>query len=249
MKVVFDDLFYFVYSSDPASAEGRMQSVIAALPKDTEFLSPEPANREQLELAHTLDHIKDVKKEGVYDIAAMAAGGAILTAKTGLKEPCFGLIRPPGHHASAASAWGFCYFNNMAVSLLTLRSTLLIKTAFVLDIDLHYGDGTDNILGGFNWVTTYNPVRNNRADYIREVKEVLSSTQADIIGVSAGFDNHKDDWGGLLSTEDYFLIGRMIKDASKACGAGCFALFEGGYNHKVLGQNVTAFINGMSAGI
>ncbi|MBC2716262.1 MAG: histone deacetylase family protein [Desulfobacteraceae bacterium] len=246
MKVVFDELFHFVYSSDPASAQGRMESIIAGLPTDTEFVDAEAATIEQLELAHTTDHINDVKNEGVYDIAALAVGGAIQTARTGLKEPCFGLIRPPGHHASAESAWGFCYFNNMAVSLLTLRSEFLIKTAFVLDVDLHYGDGTDNILDAFDWVKTYNPVKNNRAEYINEVKEVLSMINVDIIGISAGFDNHKDDWGGLLSTEDYFLIGRMVKETCKACGAGYFALLEGGYNHKVLGQNVTALINGMS---
>ncbi len=247
MKVVFDELFHFVYSSDPASAEGRMEAIVAALPTDTDFIAAEPAAMEQLELAHTVDHINDVKNEGVFEIAALAAGGAIQAARFGLNEPCFGLIRPPGHHASAESAWGFCYFNNMAVSLLTLRSEFLIKTAFVLDIDLHYGDGTDNILGAFNWLKIYNPEKNNRAQYINDVQEILSGINVDIIGISAGFDNHKDDWGGLLSTEDYFLIGRMVKEAAKACDAGYFALLEGGYNHKVLGQNATALINGMSA--
>ena len=246
MKVVFDNLFYFVYSSDPASAEGRMESIIACLPTDTKYIVPEAATMAQLELAHTIDHINDVKSDGVFDIAALAAGGAIQTARFGLNEPCFGLIRPPGHHASAESAWGFCYFNNMAISLLTLRSELLIKTAFVLDVDLHYGDGTDNILDSFNWVKTYNPIKNNRQEYINEVKKVLSGIDVDIIGISAGFDNHMDDWGGLLSTEDYFSIGKVVKDASKVCNAGSFALLEGGYNHKVLGQNVTALMNGMS---
>ncbi len=246
MKVVFDELFHSVYSSDPASAKGRMESIIAALPTDTEYIAVEPATREQLELAHTTGHINNVKDDGVFDIASLAAGGAIQAARIGLDEPCFGLIRPPGHHASAESAWGFCYFNNMALSLLTLKSEFLIKTAFVLDIDLHYGDGTVNILRSFSWVKTYNPEKNNRAQYIDKVKAILSGINVDLIGISAGFDNHKDDWGGLLSTEDYFLIGRMVKETSIACGAGYFALLEGGYNHKVLGQNVTALINGMT---
>lgn len=247
MKVVFDNLFYFVYSSDPASAAGRMESVVAALPTDTEFIGVEPATLEQLKLVHSADHINDVKNEGVFDIASLAAGGSIRSARIGLNEPCFGLIRPPGHHASAENAWGFCYFNNMAVSLLTLKSEQLIKTAFVLDIDLHYGDGTDNILGAFNWVKTFNPETNNRKEYLDKVKDALSSITVDIIGISAGFDNHMDDWGGLLSTEDYFNIGKIVRETSISSGAGCFALLEGGYNHKVLGQNVTALINGMSA--
>ncbi len=247
MKVVFDVLFNSIYASDPASAAGRIEAVTSILPTDAELIRPEPATIKQLQLAHSEEYIREVKKEDVFDIAAFAAGGAIATARIGLHEPCFGLIRPPGHHASCDSAWGFCYFNNMAVALLTLRSELLIKTAFVLDIDLHYGDGTDNILGSESWVQTYNPAKNNRARYLEEVRKVLSDKNVDIIGISAGFDNHRDDWGGLLSTEDYFLIGCMVKQAAQASGAGFFAILEGGYNHQVLGQNVSALINGMSA--
>ncbi len=83
-------------------------------------------------------------------------------------------------------------------------------------------------------------------DTIDKVHAALAAIKVDVIGISAGFDNHKDGWGGLLSTEDYFIIGKMVREVSVSIGAGCFALLEGGYNHKVLGQNVTALINGMS---
>jgi acetoin utilization deacetylase AcuC-like enzyme len=86
-----------------------------------------------------------VRQEGLYDIAALAAGGAIQAARLGLETPAFGAIRPPGHHASSDSCWGFCYFNNMAVALLTLKDEGLIETATILDFDLHYGDGNVNI--------------------------------------------------------------------------------------------------------
>ncbi len=246
MKVVFDPAFHAVYSSDPASAEGRMEAVLAALPKETEFIPPSPATREQLAAAHTLDHIDAVKQEGVYEIAALAAGGAITSARTGISEPCFGLIRPPGHHASAGSAWGFCYFNNMAVALLFLKEQRLIETALVLDIDLHYGDGTVNILGKKSWVTIFNPEDKNREGYLAGVRRVLEETSADIIGISAGFDNHVKDWGGLLETRDYFTIGQMAAKAAAKNRGGCFAILEGGYNHHVLGQNVAALISGLS---
>jgi acetoin utilization deacetylase AcuC-like enzyme len=77
------------------------------------------------------------------------------------------------------------------------------------------------------------------------VKSRLSEEKVDVIGVSAGFDNHEQDWGGLLSTSDYTAIGKMVREASKKNGGGCFAILEGGYNHSVLGQNVMAFIEGM----
>jgi acetoin utilization deacetylase AcuC-like enzyme len=246
MKVVFDKTFHTVYTSDPASAPGRIQAITACLPLDIELVEPKPATLEQLKLAHTVNHINDLRSEGLYDIAALAAGAAILTARIGLTESGFGVIRPPGHHASEDSAWGFCFFNNIAIALLSLKFENLIQTALVLDIDLHYGDGTVNILGDKDWVTICNPAKNKRIDYLKEVEQALNERKVDMIGISAGFDHHQEDWGGLLATEDYFQIGRMVRDASKQNGGGCFAVLEGGYNHKVLGQNVAALINGMS---
>ena len=55
----------------------------------------------------------------------------------------------------------------------------------------------------------------------------MATCQADIIGRSAGFDNHLEDWGGLLLTEDYFEIGRMVREAGERSGGGCFAILEG----------------------
>ena len=166
----------------------------------------------------------------------------------GLAEPCFGLIRPPGHHASAASAWGFCYFNNMAVALETLRRQDKIENACVLDIDFHYGDGTVSILERRNWVTVINVEAHSRSHYLRDVQETMKNCRADLIGISAGFDNHAADWGGLLHTEDYTEIGNRVRSAADRNGGGCFAILEGGYNHEVLGENVLALIEGMAGG-
>ena len=146
MKVVFHQDFYRVYTGDPAAAAGRMEAIVEIIEPHVEFVKAEPAVRQHIAAIHTEMHIQQVEKQGLYEIAALAAGGAIQAAQIGLSEPCFGSIRPPGHHASAASAWGFCYFNNMAVALETLRREDQIKCGCVLDIVIHYGDGTVNIL-------------------------------------------------------------------------------------------------------
>ena len=146
MKVVFHEDFCQVYTSDPAASPGRMESILGTIEPYVEFVPAEPALRQQVAGVHTDMHIQTVENQGLYEIATLAAGGAIQAARIGLSEPCFGLIRPPGHHASAASSWGFCYFNNMAVALLTLKKEGLIETATILDFDLHYGDGNVNIL-------------------------------------------------------------------------------------------------------
>ena len=246
MKIIFHNDFHQVYTSDPAAAAGRMQSILNVVSEDYEFLEPAPADEEDIAAIHTLPHIDYVKRIGLYDISSLAAGGAIQAAFIGLKEPCFALIRPPGHHASADRSWGFCYFNNMAIALERLKREKAIDRAFTLDIDLHFGDGTVNIFRKKDYVTIFNVSSNNRESYLREIAQELGEQQSDIIGISAGFDNHKDDWGGLLKTQDYTTIGKMVRETCEKKGCGCFAILEGGYNHQVLGLNVAALLQGMT---
>lgn len=245
MKVVYHQDFNRVYTSDPAAAEGRIWAVENALRGKVTFVEPQPASREDILSVHSDEHVRSVEWEGIYNIAALAAGGAILASEIGLTEPCFAVIRPPGHHASRDDAWGFCYFNNMAIALHRLKWQGKIKQAFVLDFDLHFGDGNVNILGNQAWVTILNPNRQNRSDYLTMVEKALAQTDADMIAASAGFDNHEKDWGGLLKTEDYTVMGRLMREAARRNKGGCFGILEGGYNHKVLGQNVLAFVEGL----
>ena len=245
MKVVYSEDYNEVYSSDPASAAGRIQAIEISLRGKVTFVEPAPATREDILRVHTPEHVKSVEREGVYEIATLAAGGAILAAQIALTEPCFAVIRPPGHHASAGRAWGFCYFNNMAIALEKLKHEGKIKKAFLLDFDLHDGDGNVNILGGKGYVTILNPTGQNRNEYLKNVEAALAQTDADMIAVSAGFDNHEADWGGLLKTEDYPFMGRLVRETARRNKGGCFGILEGGYNHSVLGKNVLAFIQGL----
>jgi len=245
LKVIYHEDFTQEYCSDPAAASGRIEAVVNVIRDRVTFVEAIPAKEEDIAIVHSDHHINHVNIAGLYDISALAAGGAIQAAVTGLKEPCFALIRPPGHHASFDHSWGFCYFNNMAIAIQQLKRAGMIEKAFVLDIDLHFGDGTVNLLGGTGFVTIYNPDSYNRSEYLKEVEEKLFSEEVDIIGISAGFDNHVEDWGNLLTTSDYSDIGRMVRRASRKNNGGCFAILEGGYNHQVLGQNVMALIEGM----
>lgn len=248
MKVFFHERFHDTYTSDPAAAPGRMAAVVKALQGRVEFVTARPAEAEDILAVHELAHVEGVKREGLYEIAALAAGGAAQAAELGLVEPCFALIRPPGHHASAGSAWGFCYFNNMAIALERLRRKGAIADAFILDFDLHFGDGTVNILDGKGYATIFNPSSADPRDYVASVEERLASKRWDIVGVSAGFDNHEADWGGLLATDDYRAMGRLVRRTALRSKGGCFGILEGGYNHQVLGGNVWAFIEGMEGG-
>ncbi len=244
MNVIFHEQFYQVYAADPAAAAGRIERVMDVIEPHVTLIQAEPAQEIDIAAVHTERHIQRVKDSDKYAVAALAAGCAIQTASMGLSEPTFGLLRPPGHHASSDSAWGFCYFNNMAIAIQHMRRKGKIESAFVLDIDLHFGDGNVNTLGSVPDVRIVNPESHDRSAYLREVAMVLENHPADVIGVSAGFDHHIDDWGGLLLTKDYYEIGRLVRKAAGRNEGGCFAILEGGYNHDVLGHNVWALIRG-----
>jgi acetoin utilization deacetylase AcuC-like enzyme len=250
MKVVFHERFYEVYTSDPASAPGRMEAIVTQLEGKFDMIEPEPSSERDLERVHGRSHIQSVKQEGlVYEIGLLAAGGAILAGETAFGgEPAFGLIRPPGHHASPHSCWGFCYFNNISIAIRKLMSEGKIRKAFILDFDLHYGDGTANTFSRAEGVIYFHPEGSDRNLFLKDLQRTLQSEKEyDILAVSAGFDRHEEDWGGMLKTEDYFTIGEWIKESSlKRCQGRRMGVLEGGYNHTVLGRNVKSFLEGLA---
>jgi acetoin utilization deacetylase AcuC-like enzyme len=249
MKVVYHPRYLEVYASDPAAQAGRIESILKEISPHFELVTPEPASVKDIELVHTKWHIGEVQRmEQTYEVALLAAGGALKAAELAISgEPAFGLIRPPGHHASSDSCWGFCFFNNIAISIARLRVEGKINRAVILDFDLHFGDGTDNIFGRVPEVVYHHPEDRNRQDFVDGIARFLDKQRADIIAVSAGFDRHVDDWGGLLTTEDYQAIGKLVKEFSeRVCQGRRYGVLEGGYNHDVLGKNVRAFVEGMS---
>ncbi len=80
--------------------------------------------------------------------AALAAAGTVLTAVDaiagGSAKTAFCLARPPGHHATAERAMGFCLFNNVAVGVRYAQS-LGMQRALIVDWDVHHGNGTEAI--------------------------------------------------------------------------------------------------------
>ena len=239
---------------DPAASPGRLESImniIKSKPDDYEIITPEPATEKDILRAHGNRHYEYIKNDPLlYELAALAVGGSILAAEEGFNgNPAFAVIRPPGHHASADSCWGFCFFNNISISLLKLYSDKKIKSAFILDFDLHTGDGNINILKNRNdgfIIKILNPYSSGHANYIKEVEEYMENLKdIDIFVASAGFDQGIEDWGHLLYPEDYTKLGSLMKEYSeKLCDGRRFALLEGGYNHDVLGKNADAFCQG-----
>src|SRR3954454_14327304 len=122
------------------------------------------ATREQLARVHTAAHIDAIEEfsargggmididtvgsEGSFDAALHAAGGAVDAVErllAGEDSFAFCGLRPPGHHAEAGRAMGFCLFNNVAVASAHAIQAGGAERVLVLDWDVHHGNGTEAI--------------------------------------------------------------------------------------------------------
>lgn len=83
-----------------------------------------------------------------FSVALQTAGGAIAIARSvwdNRMQTGFALCRPPGHHAIADQAMGFCLLNNVALAAEDLIRNRGVKRLAILDFDLHHGNGTQDI--------------------------------------------------------------------------------------------------------
>ena len=82
-----------------------------------------------------------------YEVALLAAGGALQVADSvmrGESQNGFALLRPPGHHAEAGRAMGFCLFNNVAIAARYVQKRYDVEKVLILDWDVHHGNGTQH---------------------------------------------------------------------------------------------------------
>ncbi|MBN2497082.1 MAG: histone deacetylase family protein [Deltaproteobacteria bacterium] len=249
MQIVFDRRFHEVYTSDPAAALGRLGPAEKRLRGLCDFAPASPARVDDILRVHTERHLREIRAdEVVYDMAMLAAGSALAAARSALAgEPAFALLRPPGHHASPDSCWGFCFFNNVAVALAALLDEGAIGSACVLDIDLHFGDGSERIFRSLDQVEYLHPEGSDRIDYLAACRSALERARPfDLLAISAGFDRHECDWGGMLRTGDYEDLGQKARaQAEKHCNGKWFGVLEGGYNPSSLAKS-TASLLGLS---
>jgi len=150
----------------PARVRAVLDGLDAGAPRDSRRrLDPRRATRAELERVHTkqyVDYLERFCAEGGghldADTGASAASweAALLAAGSGLEavdalergdgEFAFCAIRPPGHHAVAERAMGFCLLNNVAVTAAALRDRG--ERVLVVDWDAHHGNGTQDIFYG-----------------------------------------------------------------------------------------------------
>jgi acetoin utilization deacetylase AcuC-like enzyme len=143
------------YTIDKLFKEGILSSEAIRL------LEPFEATPEDILAVHTPRYIEFLRRRsikggvidwdtnipvGLFEIALLAAGGAIRAAKAVAEKEVdnsFAMVRPPGHHAKSYLGAGFCYLNNIAIAVRWLQHRF--NRVLILDLDAHHGDGTQEI--------------------------------------------------------------------------------------------------------
>lgn len=250
MKIVYHEDYLTPYFTATVESPFRVKAIHNKLKDHFETVTPLPASLEDILRVHTREHVDRVKQEGkdIYETARLAAGGTLTAARMALEgQTAFAVVRPPGHHARRSSFAGFCFFNNMAVALAALLESGDIRSAAVVDIDMHWGDGTADIFSDTAAVTIIDVCARGRDVYLRTLADEIDRLPAvDLVGACAGFDLYVRDWGALLETEDYHTIGTAIHDlAVQKAGGRVFGVLEGGYFLNDLGTNALAFCRGL----
>jgi acetoin utilization deacetylase AcuC-like enzyme len=83
-----------------------------------------------------------------YDTARLAAGAVLRvvdSVMTGQANNGLAAVRPPGHHATASDAMGFCLLNNIAIAARYAQRVYGIERVLIVDYDVHHGNGTQDI--------------------------------------------------------------------------------------------------------
>jgi acetoin utilization deacetylase AcuC-like enzyme len=265
----------------PARVQRSAQHLRAAHP-DWTWRVPAIAPEEKLLLAHTPLHLRRLQRppdfdgdtpyfEGVYDHARRAAGAALEAAELALAkaERAFALMRPPGHHATADQAMGFCYLNSIALAALAARRGGAARVA-VWDFDAHHGNGTESILDGRegflfasvhqfpaypgtgtrdsancrNWPVAPHAPRPRHLDALAQAWDAIIGFRPDLVLVSAGFDAYARDpiTAMTLEAEDFATLGRWLGEADVPAAA----VLEGGYSDE-LPRLIDAFLSAWAA--
>ncbi|MDL4864473.1 histone deacetylase family protein [Halomonas elongata] len=223
------------------------------------------ASEEQLLRVHPEGHLRYlercVPKNGIVPIdgdtlmtpdslriARLAAGAAIKGVDRVYRHQAdnvFCAMRPPGHHAEASDAMGFCFYNNVAVAAAHARSQYGARRVAILDFDVHQCNGTIDILRNdpgvlictsfqypfYPWryldcrapniVNVPLPAGTEGPSFRRAIEAswlpALHDFQPDLVLVSAGFDAHREDPLAelCLGDEDFYWVSQLAVDIAE----------------------------------
>ncbi len=211
--------------------------------------------------------------------SVLASAGVALTAVeqalSNQSGTAFAATRPPGHHALAAQAMGFCFLNNVVLAARHAQA-LGCARVLIVDWDVHHGNGTQALVetdptirfvsmhqypwypgtgaaderGVGNVFNVPRPGGLPRATYVRDllaaVDDAVAGWSPDLLLVSAGFDSLAGDPLGEFTLEPEDIAHWTAALRERVEGRPVVGVLEGGYRLDLLAGGVCAHVRALA---
>lgn len=221
-----------------------------------ELHSFDPVDRETLALAHDRDYV-----DGVLDLTLsngfgnrlpqvaaslpFTTGAMLAAAKEALRNGRVACAPVSGfHHAGYARGGGFCTFNGLMVTASALRRAGRVRRVGILDLDHHWGDGTEDIRRRLHlgWIEHHSPGLSaepaEAARYLERLPSIVSGFRdCDLLLYQAGADAHiADPLGGWMTDEQLARRDRIVFEVAATFGLPVAWNLAGGYQRDASGS-------------
>jgi acetoin utilization deacetylase AcuC-like enzyme len=166
----------------------RERALAEGLAEEADFVAPEPAPDEDVLRVHSQEWVRKLKtgKLALEEVVRLevpyspqlvrafwlSAGGSTLAARRALADGCAFNLGGGFHHAFPDHGEGFCAINDVAVAIRRLQADGAIRTAMVVDLDVHHGNGTAAIFAGDATVFTLSMHQENNYPYPKPPSDI-----------------------------------------------------------------------------
>lgn len=240
MSKIFFNPKMVVSSNDSESRSAEKPRLFIELVKtqlpDLKIIESSPITKEDLKLAHSEFYVSDIFAQRMFngfmnynlDVpnSCLYTIGSMLDASLySLKTNSIHCSPTSGfHHAGYESPEGYCTFNGLIVVSQILKQRGLISKIGILDLDFHYGNGTENIikrlnLDYINHISLGKDFRkgDSSTDYLKAVKQALIEFKdCDLVLYQAGADlSINDPLGGILTDDEMVIRDELVFSLNK----------------------------------
>jgi len=291
-KLVYDDRYDLNLGAHvfPSVKYRMVQQTLLRekLAEPADFLAPERAADEDILRVHTQEYVRRLKTGNLslselmrleipyspetVEAFWLATGGTILAGRRALEDGMAANLSGGFHHAFPDHGEGFCMIHDVAIAIRRLQAERAIRTAMVVDTDVHQGNGTAAIFGGDESVFTLSMHQENNyplpkppsnidldlpdgmgdAEYLdlleKNLHKAFAESHPDLLFYVGGADPYREDQlGGLaLTLEGLQQRDRIVFEHARRHGVPAAITLAGGYARR-LNDTVRIHVNTIAA--
>jgi acetoin utilization deacetylase AcuC-like enzyme len=251
MKVFYDQKQSVEKNNSFSPSAGKPALVIESWKRkiELEIMPVTPVTKEQLYLVHDSNYVDDIlncriengfenKSEEIAQSLLWTNGSFVSAARFSAINKISTVSPTSGfHHACYNKAMGFCTFNGLVLAAALLKQENLVERVGIVDIDMHYGNGTDDILQkrelDYVFHYTFGKSQMRGSYFIQKLPQIMDAMikqNINILFYQAGADPHVNDpYGGALTTEELKERDRIVFTKAKENNIPVVWNLAGGY--------------------